>query len=149
MTTRCQICGRRKHTRKMGGIVMHHVNSDRCPGTGHPPIEYDDSWLRQCTREASAAWTAAQDEIDALVDARANYIEPRLINRRNYLLSVSCKLDARLRRIDGWAARYARTFDRQMMTQGYVWADKPPAYLIERYCVTLPVRPDAYREEWL
>lgn len=143
--TRCQICGRRKNVRKDGKIVHHFTAGDRCEGAGHPPIEEDDARLVELAAQLSAAYSRVAAEIRALEDRRANYIDPALIARRRALAARSLKIGDRLRRHQGWAARYVRKFDRDMMTQGYVWADKPPPYLISRYVEEAGWTPPAFR----
>jgi hypothetical protein len=145
INTRCQICGKRKHLRKDGMIAHHCVGGPVCPGKGHPPIELTDEWLAELSRRTDAAYEAAGAAIKALEDARANYIDPALITRRGLLAGQSLKLWRRLRRHRGWAARYVKSYDRQMMEQGCCWADKPPPYLISRYVGEIGWTPDAFR----
>ncbi len=145
IATRCQICGRRKHLRKNGTLVYHHVGGPRCPGSGHPPIEVDDAWLVEYAAQLDAAYRQARDAIKALEDRRVNYIDPALIVRRGILAGDSLKIRRRLIRHHEWPARYIRTYDRHMMTQGYVWAGKPPAYLISRYVAKEGWTPPAFR----
>jgi len=138
--TRCQICGKRKHLRKNGTIAHHCVGGPRCPGSGHPPIEQDDAWLIEYADRAQRAYERVRDEIYALQDRRANYIDPALISRRGALAGLSLKLSRRVKRHREWAERYARSMERQMMTHGYGWADQPPAYLVARLPATSPAR---------
>jgi len=141
---RCQICGRRKHLRKDGGIAHHHVQGAPCAGIGHPPIELDDARLVDQAAQASREYLRLSDAIRELEDRRANFIDPALIRQRNASLSASIKLDRRLRRHQGWAARYARAYERDMYLQGCTWADKPPNYLIGRFLRGIDRIPDAY-----
>jgi hypothetical protein len=143
--TRCQICGRRKHLRKDGAIVHHFVHGDRCLGAGHPPIEDSDARLVEVAADLSAAYDRVTAAIRALEDRRANYIDPALIARRRALSASSFKIGNRLRRHRAWAARYVRKYDKDMMELGYVWADKPPPYLISRYCEEQGWTPPAFR----
>jgi hypothetical protein len=124
--TRCQICGRRKHLRKDGGIAHHHVKGDACPGIGFPPIEQSDERLASYAVEVDAAKSDAAHELAELYIRRANYIPPELTKRYSRLVSESLRLGMRLARHRAWPER----FRRQMETQG--WGDPPPAYLIER-----------------
>ncbi len=143
--TRCQICGRGKHLRADGMIVHHFVGGDRCSGAAHPPIEVSDARLVEVVDLVEKAYCAVDAEIRALEARRANYIDPALLSRRAYLAGRSLKIQGRLRRIQGWAARYAKTYDRHMMTQGYVWADKPPPYLVDRHVAAIGFTPEAFR----
>jgi hypothetical protein len=142
---RCQLCGRRKGLRKDGTIVHHFVGGDKCPGAGHPPIEESDARLIEVAAQLSAAFDRVNAEIRALQDRRANFIDPALIHRRGALAAQSLKVNNRLHRHRTWADRYVRTYDRHMMTQGYVWADKPPPYLISRYIGEKGWTPEAFR----
>lgn len=130
--TRCQICAKRKHLNKNGMVTHHCVGGPRCPGAGHPPIEHDDSFLREFTRRTNAAYDRVRDQIRALEDARANYIDPALIIRRGLLAGQALKLSSRLRRHLQWPERYQRQRDRQLYQHGYTWAEAPPAYLAAR-----------------
>jgi hypothetical protein len=143
--TRCQICGKRKHLRKNSTIVHHCVGGPRCPGSGHPPIEQDDAWLVEYAARVDADYQRVRDAIYALQDRRANFIDPALIIRRGVLAGLSIKLSRRIRRHQSWAERYARTMERDMMTQGWSWADAPPAYLVQR----LPADHPARATRWL
>lgn len=145
IATRCQICGRRKHLRKDGMIVHHFVQGDRCEGAAHPPIEESDARLVELAAQLSAAYDRVAAEIRALEDRRANYIDPALIARRGALASRALKIGDRLRRHQRWAERYVRKFDKDMMELGYVWADKPPLYLISRYVEEKGWTPPAFR----
>jgi len=142
---RCQICGRRKHLRKDRTIAHHFVYGDRCDGAGYPPIEESDARLVQLAADLSAAYARVAAEIRALEDRRANYIAPALIARRRALAARSLKIGDRLRRHQRWAERYVRKFDKDMMELGYVWADKPPPYLISRYIEERGWTPPAFR----
>ena len=142
---RCQLCGRRKGLRKDGGIVAHFVGGNPCLGSGHPPIELDDARLIDVAAQIDTAYDRVSAEIRALQDRRANYIDPALIARRRQLSSLSLKISGRLRRHRAWAARYVRKFDKDMMELGYVWADKPPPYLISRYIEEQGWTPPAFR----
>lgn len=124
--TSCQICGRRRGTNKAGMILHHHVRSRVCPGTGFPPIEQDDARLSQLLEEARAIDRACTEELRALFDRRANYIDPALIDRCGAAVSLSLRLERRLARHLEWPRRFAR----QMERQG--WGSPPPAYLIAR-----------------
>jgi hypothetical protein len=143
--TRCQICGRAKHLRKDCAIVHHFTQGDLCPGAGFAPIEQDDARLLGYAAEIEARLQAVRAELRALEDRRANWIDPALLARRRALGELWLKLDRRARRHQGWAERYARSYDRQMMTQGYAWADKPPPYLISRFLENRDWTPPAFR----
>lgn len=129
---RCQLCGRRKHLRRDGGVVHHCVGGLRCPGSGHPPIEHDDARLMECVANAQAAFERANRAVTALEEANANWIDPALVTRRAVLSGESLRLDRRLKRHLEWPARYERSLARQMEEQGYAWAEPPPAYLVLR-----------------
>lgn len=143
--TRCQICGRKKHLRKDRTIVHHCVGGPRCPGSGHPPIEQDDAFLVSYAAQIETAFDRAYQAVRDLEERRANWIDPALIMRRGALAGMSLKIGRRLKRIQTWAERYARTYDRHMMEQGCCWADKPPEYLIARYVKGFDILPPAYR----
>ena len=145
MLGRCQICGRRKGSRKDGGLVLHHVRSLRCPGSGSPPIELSDERLASYAAEIDTQLAAVRAELRALEERRANWIDPALIDRRVVLLDLSIKITARLRRMRGWAARYHRIYDRDMMLQGWTWSEKPPGYMISRYLEEIGWTPAAFR----
>lgn len=132
MKPRCQICGRRKHLRKNGTIVFHHVRGDRCDGAGFLPIEQDDARLVAIVAEREARYDRLRAEIADLEERRANYIDPALIRARNYAWLAYREVEKRLVRHRDWPARYARSIARQMEKHGYAWADPPPAYLLAR-----------------
>lgn len=131
MTTRCQVCGRRKHVRKDGSITAHFTKGDRCLGGGFPPIERDDARLREVAEQATAAADRAATYVRELQERRANDVDSA-IRRRNALWLAALPLKRRLARHDDWPARYARSMARQMEKHGYAWADPPPAYLLRR-----------------
>lgn len=143
--TRCQICGKRKHLRKNGTIVHHCVGGPRCEGSGQLPIDVSDEFLVAYHARVQAAYERARDAIRELEDRRANYIDPALIHRRGALAGLSLKIGRRLKWVRSWAARYVRSYDRQMMEQGCCWADKPPPYLISRYVEEAGWTPPAFR----
>lgn len=133
MTT-CQICGRRRGTGKGGMILHHHVRGRPCPGIGHPPIEQDDARLEQLLHDAQQADRTTKRELAALYERRANYIDPAPISRASAAVSLSLRLERRLKRHRAWPQRFAR----QMETQG--WGSPPPAYLIQRLEAQTDVR---------
>jgi hypothetical protein len=129
--TRCQVCGRRRGTNKLGLILHHHVRDQLCPGVGFVPIEQDDARLEAVAREAQARDRALTRELAALYERRANYIDPALLDACGRAVALSARLDRRLARHRAWPARFAR----QMERDG--WGDPPPDYLRQRYEATL------------
>lgn len=129
---RCQICGRRKYLRKSGVVAHHCVGGPVCPGTGYPPIEKDDARLIDLAGQADVAYQRVREAVNRLEDARANWIDPRLITRRGLLAGMTLRLGRRLKRHREWPARYRRSMARQMERFGYAWSDPPPDYLLER-----------------
>jgi hypothetical protein len=129
VTTRCQVCGRKKHVRKDGAIVFHFTKGDRCLGGGHPAIERDDARLREVVAQATAAADRAAAHVRELQARRANDVDSA-IRRRNALWMIAFPLERRLARHEDWPARYARSMARQMEKHGYAWADPPPPYLL-------------------
>lgn len=124
--TSCQICGRRRGLNKKGGVLHHHVHGRPCPGIGFPPIEQDDARLVEVLAIAQAADKQYSIELAGLFERRANYIDPALIDRASYAVSLSLRLERRLARHRAWPQRFAR----QMEKQG--WGSPPPDYLAAR-----------------
>lgn len=123
MIGRCQICGRKKPTRKDGTIGHHFTKGERCRGAGAVPLELGDDRLEAVILEARDRQERAMLELRALRDRRANWIDPA-IERAAYAFPI--KLERRLRRHRDWPARARRQMER------YGYAEQPPAYLIER-----------------
>jgi hypothetical protein len=126
MRVRCQVCGRRQGLKKTGGVRFHHVAGVPCEGAGFPPLEVDDGRLAQLAAEAWASYRKACDEVRALEERRANWIDPRLTARLYADLAKWSRLTRRLDRHRAWPDRFRRQMDRQ----GY--GLPPPAYLVER-----------------
>lgn len=121
---RCQICGRRKGLKRDGGIVMHHVQGDRCPGTGHPPLEHGHQALQGEIDRLKAQARAKRAFVRDLLARRVNYIDPAHETIAWDCEQRAASLSRRLKRHLDWPAR----FERQMATQGH--GQPPPAYLI-------------------
>jgi hypothetical protein len=124
--TRCQICSRRRGLNKAGGMLAHYVRGLPCPGTGFPPVEQSDQRLETFLAEIRAEAEAAGAEISAAIAARANRIEPELIERSLVTDRLLRRLERRLARHRGWPARFRREMERS----GY--GSPPPAYLLAR-----------------
>jgi hypothetical protein len=128
----CQICGRRKHLRKNGTVVHHHVGGPLCPGAGYPPIEHDDARLVGYAGEIGDAYERANAAVKRLEEDRANWIDPALIVRWRLLAGEVVKISRRVQRYLDWPERYRRSMALQMQKFGYAWSDPPPLYLVER-----------------
>lgn len=103
---------------------MHHVNSQRCAGTGHPPIEYGHAQLEAEIVRLQAKARSQRAFVRSLQDQRVNWIDPR-----HEAIAHDCDwragtLARRLKRHLNWPARFAR----QMERDGY--GEPPPPYLM-------------------
>ena len=139
MRGRCQICGRRLGERKKGGMVAHHVRGLPCPGEGLAPLEQTDEGLEALIGKYRAERRALRLQLAALIERRANWIDPRLKQRIGFLDGQVEKLERRLKRHRSWPAR----FERQMEREG--WGMRPPEYLISRYIEEKGWTPQVFR----
>jgi len=126
MQGRCQLCSRRKALRANGTIVAHYTGGGPCEGAGFAPLEETDARLVQLLEKTEREIAEIGAEIRELVDRRANWIDPRLADRRGALLSRAAWLRRRLHRLHSWPARFVREMERQG------WGYPPPAWLIAR-----------------
>jgi hypothetical protein len=124
--TRCQICGRRKHLKKGGVIAHHHVKGVPCTGTGQLPIDQDDAFLASEARRLRDEQRRHSATIRALIERRANYIDPAIEKARDAAWAAADRLERRLKRHRDWPERFKREMEK------YGWGMPPPDYLVCR-----------------
>lgn len=95
ISTRCQICGRRKPLRLDGAIVKHHRQGDECRGSGRAPEGRSTLAIEQELVRIAALDARMTAEYRAYRDRRAN--EPMSAGFYEQWLAVS-KEQARLMR---------------------------------------------------